>query len=419
MPNIPDPPDYGDIPPPGDDDIDHSEHFGASFTGDDDIEHHKRLAAQERHEMADDEHLALMDDDVSVPGLVTPEQVTTMHFALSRLPTVPTNFKALDGLLDGMRPTQPYVLAAATGQGKTSFMLQLVLQYPGPAFIWSREMAPWQLQSRMVAQISRMDSNAILRGNMDDRRYTLHVSSFKHRVWYYDGGREDFEYAVGHVARAANARGLDRPLLLVIDYLQKLAPATDRLREAITEVSEMLRHATQKHQLVTWIVSAVGREAARRIRDQRNLHPGDLVDVARESGSIEYDCAAMLVLGLDPEDADGQRTAVISVAKNRYGREGQVEFHFIGETGRFKEIGLLESKAQRDRRELRDSILVFVRQADEPPMKKSICKYIGKRKQAVLQEIDAMVRDGELAKVGRGYRLGPNAPDDEPAESDE
>lgn len=347
-----------------------------------------------------------------IPGLMTPDQVTAEHKELSRLPTVPTKFPALDHKLDGMRPTQMYVVAAGTGQGKSSLITQLGSQYDGLTIIWTREMGAWQLQGRMIAQMSGKDSNEILRGVMTEDEYAGHVAKFSDRIWYYTGGSKAIGRVVRYVTSIAKERGMDTPVLLIIDYLQKLAPSTNQLREAISEASEIIRSLTQKYRLVTWVVSAVGRDAARRIREQRDLEPGDLVDVGRESGAIEYDCAALLVLGLDPEDANGERKAVISIAKNRFGRLGQVEYLFMGETGRFKELRELEPKAKRDRRKRRDKILAAVRQADEPPNKTTIHRVSNGRKQSIFREIDAMVQDGELVKAGKGYLPGPNAPAD-------
>jgi replicative DNA helicase len=305
------------------------------------------------------------------------------------------------------------VLAAATGQGKTSFVLQLITQYQGPVLIWTREMEPWQLQGRMVSQLSNRDSNGILRGEMDDSDYARHMEPFKHRLWYYrDASLDGFERAVEYVANKARKNGIDAPLLVVLDYLQKLAGPTDRLREAVSEASEALRRATQRHRVIAWIVSAVGREAARRIREQRDMDPRELVDVCRESGSIEYDAAAILVLGLEPENENGEQTAVISVAKNRFGREGQIAYRFDGATGLFKELGPLEPKAKRDRRDRRDRIIEVVSQASDPLSKNAICKELGGNRQACMRDIDAMVGDGELIQVNRGYVLGNALGDD-------
>jgi replicative DNA helicase len=396
------------VPPPGDDDF----HRDAAAT------HESEPRKAQRRSRRAQPGKASREDAGSIPGLVTPAMVTEQHKELSKLPTVKSGFTALDALLDGLRPTQPYVLAAATGQGKTSFVLQLVTQYQGPVLIWTREMESWQLQGRMVAQLSGWDSNSILRGDMAESAYTGYVERFKRRLRYYHGtSLQDFERSIQHVATESRQKGFDAPLLVVIDYLQKLAGPTERLREAVSQASEVLRRVTQQHKLITWIVSAVGREAARRIRDQRASHPGELVDVGRESGSIEYDTAAILVLGLDPEDADGVQKAVVSVAKNRYGKLGQVEYRFEGASGQFIELGQLEPKAKRERRTLRDQIIAIVKQASGPMSKNAISEKATGRKANINREIDAMVRDGELAQVTGGYALGDEPGDRSGAES--
>lgn len=356
----------------------------------------------------------------SIPGFRTPEQVMERLYEYAELPTVSTGFPLLDELLQGgLRATQLHSLAAGTGKGKTSLALQIASHHAaqenhqgGYAVIWTLEMDDFALQARMVAQRAQIPSNDVLHGKLPRDRYRQEIARYP-RLQFYDGDDPvAFKRLVERIDREAKSNGITAPTLVIVDYLQKLARPGENPRDAITRVSEVLRKLAQSLRVVLLVVSSVSRESAKRIRDARHMEPDELVDVCKESGAIEYDTAVLLVLGQDTGNMDGTQTAVISVAKNRFGRQGQVEYRFEGASGLFKELGQLEPKAKRDRCERRDQITEVMREAGEPLSKNAICDKVTGRKADINREIDAMVRDGELVQVNGRYALGKAQGDD-------
>ena len=341
-----------------------------------------------------------------IRGLRSPIEVMVHAYEVAALPLVPTGFPILDGVLGGgLRAGDSYYLAAPTGQGKTSLVLQVARKHVangGSAIIWTMEMPDYKLQARLIAQMAQVDWLKILGGEMDEEAYKSRATELEAGLRYYEGRNMDgFQRAAQDFAKQSG-----KPPLVIVDYLQKLPNPGAPIREGVTRASEALRKLASELKAPVVIVSAVSRSAARRIRDPRSADPEALEDVAKESGSVEYDSGGLFVLRLNPKGADGKQTAVMTVAKNRYGDHGQVELSFDGETGRFAELGYLEPKARRDQRERREEILEAVSEADGPPSKNTIHSCVGGNKRAVLREIDAMVRDGELAQVKGGFALG-------------
>ena len=338
----------------------------------------------------------------SIPGMMTPLEAVAEHNHLVKQPVIPTGFPLLDQTLGGgLRATQTYVLAAGTGQGKTSWVLQLATQHianGGAAAFWTLEMPPSMLQARILAQKTGRSWLNFLGSEIDPNH--PEIASLQAGLLYYKG------VDAAEFARAAQQLPAGKRPLLIVDYIQKLSPSGMGLREAVTEASEHLRALAIRLTAPIVAVSSVSRDAAKRIRDQRNCHPRDLENVGKESGGIEYDAATLLVLGQDRNE-DG--TAVLSVAKNRFGLARQVELSFDGETGRFQEIGLVESNSNRKQRALRDSIRSAIEDSSQACSKRGIIQVVkGASNEAIAREVDAMLRDGELEKIAGGFVVAPD-----------
>lgn len=345
----------------------------------------------------------------SKPDSLFQTQKTVMQRMLTyrELPILPTGFPVLDDvLMGGFRAGEMYSLAAGTGQGKTSLACQIARQHAahgGYAIIWSLEMEPFQLQAKMVAQETGLPFLKVLH-TMPPAELERYVARLETLQYYCGRDVKAFQNAANQVISTAGSA----PILIILDYLQKLAEPGQDVREAVTVASECLRSIAQRSYATILTISAVSRESARRIRESRELWTGeDLVDVGRESGAIEYDVAGMFVLGLDPAESDKPRKAVLSVAKNRFGYPGQqIEFMFDGSTSCFEELGRLESKRVRASQELRRRIREAVERAPHPLNKTEIYEVTGGRKGTCLDKIDAMVRDGELEQVGDRFAPG-------------
>lgn len=352
-----------------------------------------------------------ISDRTSTSALDTATQVMQRLHEYAALPVVPTGFAALDDLLGGgLRVGQPYIIAAGTGQGKTSLVCQIARQHAargGYVVIWTLEMDMHHVLARMVAQHTGLSSLDVLHGRTTHLEH--HATDLGHVYFCDKADIVKFEQDVIALAAKSGA-----PCLIIVDYLQKLASPGQGFREAVTEASERLRSLAKRLNAPLVIVSAVGRESGRRIREARHLHPTELVDVCRESGAIEYDNAAILVLGLDYADEGERQTAVLTVAKNRFGALGQIEYEFDGASGRFTEHGRIASKRQQKRLELRAKIRAAVEGAPHPLNKTQIYEVTGGRKGTCIREIDAMVQDGDLEQIGDRFAPGrtDTGPDD-------
>jgi replicative DNA helicase len=127
--------------------------------------------------------------------------------------------------------------------------------------------------------------------------------------------------------RLKRENGLD---LIVVDYLQLLAPtnarATDSLVQQVTEISRSLKHLARELDVPVLALSQLSRAV-----EQRRGRPR-LSDL-RDSGSIEQD--ADVVMFIHREDMMGERAgseknniAEILIEKHRNGPVGKVDLFF-------------------------------------------------------------------------------------------
>jgi hypothetical protein len=124
-------------------------------------------------------------------------------------------------------------------------------------------------------------------------------------------------------------------------------------RLATSTVSAALLGVARRLSAPLLVVSSVSRGSGARIRgssdkagkraDPRTVPPEFFDDVAKESGAIEYDAAAVFVLHVSDEtEADGCQVATITVAKSRFGRPVHVAAAYDGARGRWIDRGKVE-----------------------------------------------------------------------------
>jgi hypothetical protein len=206
-----------------------------------------------------------------------------------------------------------------------------------------------------------------------------------------------------------------RPPLVVVDYISKLAQAIARkqhrpdLRMATSEASEFLCELADRSSAAVIAVSAIGRHNNKRTANPRDLDPYELVDVAKESGDVEYDGAGLIVLSLSKESTSEGRIATITLAKTRFGSELHVDARYVGYSGGWIDCGPVIAMADNSEQTqaLRAAIKRVLKTAGGALSKNKIADGVGRNRNWVLSEIDVMVKEtvGELVWIGRKYGL--------------
>jgi len=255
---------------------------------------------------------------------------------------VSTGLSGLNGILGGGWNPGLIILGGISGVGKTGFGLQAGLQAAQggmPVILYTAEQSPKELLARILAGAVGRPARALLNGepstiaaaseNLD--QLPLHLA-------YVETDRQGKGGAAaslaGMVRQVSDAHGA--PPFVVVDYLQRLAPAdgADDLRVSIGYTSNALANLVRDEGVTLLVISSLN----------RNGYRGEVtLDAFKETGSIEYDADQALILRrpAKSEDTPGAKaiTVELHVVKNRTGPcpIKPLLLHFDGELGSFSD----------------------------------------------------------------------------------
>lgn len=308
----------------------------------------------------------------------------------------------LDGFLGG----QSYNLAAGTGRGKTSWVGQQAMHTAATGhdvLIAIYEAFPGYNVARMAAGPLGVHSNQIIR---DVGKHGPAVTkAIPPRIFFLD--RPSLSLIREAADQLANASG--KPPMVIVDYLQKLADGIQAeqnrpdARLATSQASAGLMDLASSTGSPVIAVSATSRMNNRKTADPRKLSPYELVDVAKESGAVEYDSAGLIVLSLSDDHEGDERIATMTVAKARFGEEVHIDMRFDGKRGAWRDLGRVERGSGSVEMPLRDAIRLALKTTSAPNTAE-IIRRTKRGRNDVLAELRAMVIDGEVDKSD-GYSL--------------
>lgn len=270
-----------------------------------------------------------------------------------------TGLTQLDALMEGLKAGNLIIVAARTGFGKTSLMLNFArnaaMTQRARVAVFSLEMEGGELVDRLVSAETRIIIRRI-------REWDL-TEDEEQRVMYAMGHLQQadilFDHCPGiHVGelqnkakKLAETQGVD---LIIVDYVQLLSAGLPRGNNnrvgELTHITKELK--TLASELGVPIV--VGAQLSREPEKRADHRP--MVSDLRESGSIEQD--ADVVLFIYREDhytprAEWEKThldrytdsypegvAELIVAKHRSGPEGAVNVRFRSALTKFEDFDI-------------------------------------------------------------------------------
>ena len=282
-------------------------------------------------------------------------------------PFIPTGFPRLDAVLDGGLFEGLYILGAITSLGKTTLVTQIadqVAQSGHDVLIVSLEMARTELMAKSISRLTLLEA---LRANGNSRSaktargittgsrwagYSVQERELIHRAVKEFGdyaGNLYITEGIGDigvreirdlVARHAEFSG--QVPVVVVDYLQILAPYSDRATDkqntdrAVLELKRLSRDYKTPVIGISSFNRAGYREAV-------------TMEAFKESGAIEYSSDVLIGLqlkgagtpGFDAGAEKGKtpRAVELKVLKNRNGAAGcTVEFEYYPMFNYFKEL---------------------------------------------------------------------------------
>ena len=238
---------------------------------------------------------------------------------------VPTGYHDVDNVLLGLQPQGLYVVAAAPGHCKTTFVLgaatHVAMVERRPVAFFSLEMSRQALTQRILAAVGRVDSRRLRTGKLletDWPKLTHAVSRLQGSPLVID---ETPSCSLLHMkARCRRIRARYGDLgLVVVDYLQLMTSTgpTENRQVEVAQFSRGLKLLAKELDVPVLAAAQVNRNLEHRA-DKRPV----LSDL-KESGAVEADSDAVMCLYKDEAyNPDSPQRGLVEVLIRKH-REGE------------------------------------------------------------------------------------------------
>lgn len=246
---------------------------------------------------------------------------------------IPTGFIDLDYKMSGFQPSDLILVAARPSMGKTAFVLNIA-QYMAfhndvTAAIFSLEMSKEQLVNRLLALESKVDSQNIRTGNLEDEEWAKLIEGAniigKSNLIIDDKPG----ISISELRSKCRKYKMEHNLgVIFIDYLQLMTGSgrSESRQQEISEISRSLKALARELNVPVVALSQLSRAV-----EQRPDHRPMLSDL-RESGAIEQDADVVMFIYRDDyyhKDTEKKDIAEIIIAKQRNGPIGTVELVWL------------------------------------------------------------------------------------------
>ncbi len=253
-----------------------------------------------------------------------------------------TGLRDLDSLLLGLHPGELLIIAGRPGMGKTALAGNIVLHVTlngVPALLFSLEMPAESLMTRILADMSGIDSRQLRRGFVRNDQWAPLVTAAGEiggAPLFIDDKPDVTPAEIRAKARRLKAEhGLG---LLVVDYLQlmRVPGRHDTREQAVAEISRTLKAIARELE-----IPVIGLSQLNRAVDSRpNKRP--MLSDLRESGAIEQDADVIAFIYRDEvynkhADNPDRGIAEVEIAKHRNGPPGTIRLRFEATTQTFKD----------------------------------------------------------------------------------
>jgi replicative DNA helicase len=282
----------------------------------------------------------------------------------------------LDAKMGGLQHSDLIILAGRPGMGKTALATNIAYNVAkaftpgdvrpdghtetlngGIVGFFSLEMSAEQLGTRIIAEQTKIPSNKIRRGGIEEVDFDTisNVAIELQKLPFYidETGGLSIGQLAARARRLKRQHGLD---LLVVDYLQLLQGSgrfSDSRVQEITDITTRLKALAKELKVPILALSQLSRQVEQ--RDDKRPQLSDL----RESGSIEQDADVVLFVFREeyyhqmrkPSEtnrekfaewlAEGERVegrAEVIIGKQRHGPTGTVELQFDAAVTRFANL---------------------------------------------------------------------------------
>ena len=259
---------------------------------------------------------------------------------------VPTGFKDVDHVFNGLQKSDLILVAARPAMGKTAFTLNIAqnvtMLYDKTVAFFSLEMGKEQLVARILSSVAGVSSEKLRRAyNMDPTDWEKVIAAAdrmsKAKLFIDDTPGLTVQDMRSKLRRLKVEHGLD---LVIVDYIQLMqgrngGKGSENRQQEVSEISRNLKLIAREFNVPLIALSQLSRSVESR-PDKRPV----LSDL-RESGSLEQDADIVIFLYRDKyydENSEKGDNAEVLIRKHRNGSVGTVELQFIGELTQFRDV---------------------------------------------------------------------------------
>ena len=277
---------------------------------------------------------------------------------------VPSGLKDLDDRLGGLHKQDLIIIAGRPSMGKTALATNIAFnaaktllknQKKSSIIFFSLEMSSEQLSTRILSEQSRIKSNDIRRGkiNQDDFEKFIETSKSLENLPLFidDTPAITISTLSNRARRIKRLHGLD---LLIVDYIQLMRSGNFRNEGRVQEVAEItqgLKALAKELDVPVLALSQLSRAVEQ--RDDKKPQLSDL----RESGSIEQDADVVMFVyreeyyleKLEPRVGTAEHVewqekmnlihnlAELIIGKQRHGPTGVIRLEFESAFTKFRD----------------------------------------------------------------------------------
>ena len=242
---------------------------------------------------------------------------------------ISTGFADLDRMTNGLQRSDFILLAARPSMGKTAFALALArhaaLKKGLGVAIFSLEMSDEQLVNRVLSMESKVDSQLLRKGELDDDQWEA-VMDASEVIGNSKLIIDDTPgISVTELRSKARKYKLEYDIqMIIIDYIQLMTSGknTDNRQQEVSDISRALKQIARELNVPVVILSQLNRSV-----ESRPDHRPMLSDI-RESGAIEQDADVIMFLYRDDyynPDTEEKNIAEVIIAKHRNGPVGTIK----------------------------------------------------------------------------------------------
>ena len=281
----------------------------------------------------------------------TLEAISAASKAKGTVTGLSTGFTDLDYKTSGFQNSDFILIAARPSMGKTALVLNIAeymaFRDERPCAMFSLEMSSEQLMNRLISLESRVDSQKIRTGKLNDEEWSRVVEASG--VIANSGLIIDDTPGITMQEFRSKARKykLEADIqIIVIDYLQLMAGsgrAKDSRQQEISDISRALKSLARELNIPIVALSQLNRSV-----ETRDDHRPMLSDL-RESGAIEQDADVVMFIYRDDyyhKDTEEKNVAEVIIAKQRNGPIGTVKLVWLPEYTMFRNIRKQDERRQ-------------------------------------------------------------------------